>query len=430
MKLKFQSPTGMHDILEEDYRYHKKIRDTLESVADFYNFKKIETPVLEQQELFSKGIGLYTDIVKKEMFTLRTKGGNYLTLRPEGTAPVVRAYIEHGMKNLPRPVKLWYFGPYFRHERPQAGRYRQFWQFGLEVFGEESSAIDAEIIQITYSILEELKIKNVIIEVNSIGSSCCRPYYKKILASYFRSRISSLCANCKKRAKVNPLRILDCKQEKCQKIVSESPQTIDHLCQDCDKHFKEILEFLDELELPYILNPHLVRGLDYYIRTVFEFFVQEEKQDYSELNTLALGGGGRYDGLVKILGGKSTPAVGVALGIDRLMFLMKEQGIKIPKKLGPKVFLAQLGSLAKRKTLKLAEEFRKARIPFQFSLGRDSLGTQLKIADKINVKYSLILGQKEALSGSIIIREMKTGKQREVQLAQIVDEIKKNIKSR
>jgi len=427
MKLKFQSPTGMHDILEEDYRYYKKISDVVESVAGFYNFKRIETPVLEQQELFSKGIGLSTDVVKKQMFTLRTKGGDHLTLRPEGTAPLVRAYIEHGMKNLPRPIKLWYFGPYFRHERPQAGRYRQFWQFGLEVFGEESLAIDAEIIQITHSILKDLKIKNIVIEVNSIGSSCCRPYYKKLLASYLRSRTSSLCANCKKRVKENPLRVLDCKQEKCQKIVLDSPQTIDHLCRDCHKHFKGVLEFLDELELPYSLNPHLVRGLDYYTCTVFEFFVQEKKQDFSESNTLALGGGGRYDGLVKILGGKPTPAVGAALGVDRLMLLMKKQNIKIPQKSRPKVFLAQLGNLAKRKTLKLTEEFRKARIPFRFSLGRDSLSAQLKIADKIGAEYSLILGQKEALANSIIIRNMKTGNQKEVQLDKVVEEIKKKI---
>ncbi len=428
MKLKFQSPTGMHDILEEDYRYYEKIRDTVENIAGFYNFKRIETPILEQQELFSKGIGLSTDIVKKEMFTLRTKGGDYLTLRPEGTAPVVRAYIEHGMKNLPKPVKLWYFGPYFRHEKPQAGRYRQFWQFGLEVFGEESSAIDAEIIQITYGILKNLKIKNVAIEVNSIGGSCCRPYYKKLLASYLRSRTSSLCANCKKRVKENPLRVLDCKQEKCQKIILESPQTIDHLCEDCHKHFKEVLEFLDELELPYNLNPHLVRGLDYYTRTVFEFFIKEKKQDSSELTTIALAGGGRYDSLVKLLGGKPTPAVGVAGGIDRIMLLMKEHGRKLAPKPGPNVFLAQLGNLAKRKTLKLAEEFRKAKIPFYLSLGRDSLRAQLKIADKINAEYSLILGQKEALANSIIIREMKTGNQKEVQLAKVVEEIKKKIK--
>jgi len=428
MRLKFQSPTGMHDVLEDDYRYYEKINDVVKNIADFYSFKRIETPILEQREVFSKGIGLSTDIVKKEIFTLRTKGGNYLALRPEGTTPIVRAYIEHGMKNLPKPVKLWYSGPYFRHEKPQAGRFRQFWQFGLEVLGEESPAIDAEVVQIAYSIFKDLKIKNIGIEVNSIGASCCRPYYKKLLISYFRLRAGNLCFNCKKKVKENPLRILDCKQEKCQKISLEAPQTIDHLCSDCRKHFKEFLEFLDELELPYNLNPHLVRGLDYYTRTVFEFFVQEKKKDSSELTTIALAGGGRYDGLVKLLGGKPTPAVGIAGGIDRIILLMKERTLKPAQKPKPKIFLAQLGNLAKRKILKLAEEFRKAKIPFYSSLGRDSLSVQLNIADKIGVQYTLIFGQKEALANSIIIREMKTGKQQEVNLVKIVNEIKKKIK--
>ncbi len=428
MRLKFQSPTGMHDILEDDYGYYEKINTVVENIAGSYSFKRIETPILEQRELFSKGIGLSTDIVKKEIFTLRTKGGNYLALRPEGTAPIVRAYIEHGMKNLPKPVKLWHSGPYFRHEKPQSGRFRQFWQFGLEILGEESSAIDAEIVQIAYSIFKDLKIKNIGIEVNSIGASCCRPYYKKLLVSYLRSRAGNLCVNCKRKVKENPLRILDCKQEKCQKISSEAPQTIDHLCSDCRKHFKEFLEFLDELELPYNLNPHLVRGLDYYTRTVFEFFVQEKKKDSSELTTIALAGGGRYDDLVKLLGGKPTPAVGIAGGIDRIILLMKERALKPAQKPKPKVFLAQLGNLAKRKTLKLAEEFRKAKIPFYSSLGRDSLSVQLNIANKIGVQYSLIFGQKEALANSIIIREMKTGKQQEVDLVKVVNEIKKKIK--
>ncbi|MCP6718498.1 MAG: histidine--tRNA ligase [Patescibacteria group bacterium] len=428
MKLKFQSPTGMHDILREDHRYRKRINEIVESIAGFYNFEKIDTPILEQQELFSKGIGLSTDIIKKEMFTLRTKGRDYLALRPEGTAPVVRAYIEHGMKNLPRPVNLWYSGPLFRYEKPQAGRFRQFWQFGLESIGEESPAIDAQIVQMTFSMFEELKIKNVVVEVNSIGASCCRPYYKKLLVSYLRARVNTLCPNCEKRIKENPLRILDCKQEKCKKTISEVPQTINHLCVDCRKHFKEFLEFLDELELPYNLNPHLVRGLDYYTRTVFEFFVQEKKQESSEITTIALAAGGRYDGLVKLLGGKPTPAVGIAGGIDRIMLLMKDQGIKIPKKKAPKVFLAQLGNLAKRKTLKLVEDFRKAKTSLYFSLGRDSLRAQLKIADKVGVDYSLILGQQEALANSIIIREMKTGKQTEVKLDKVVEEIKKRLK--
>jgi len=423
-KPKFQSPTGMHDILPEDEKYFQKIYDIVKEIASFYNFQKIETPILEESELFSRGVGLATDIVQKEMFSLKTRGGDFLTLRPEGTAPIVRAFIEKGMQNLPQPVKLWYFGPFFRYERPQSGRYRQFWQFGLEVLGEESSIIDAQIIQIFYNILRELKFKNLIIEVNSIGDSACRPYYKKLLVSYFRGQIAGLCQNCKRRIKENPLRILDCKEEKCQRIVSQSPQTIDHLCEDCHQHFKEVLEFLDECELPYHLNPYLVRGLDYYTRTVFEIYDGDERG--RALGALA--GGGRYDALVKILGGAETPACGAAGGIERIVSLMKEKAIRFKKEKVSQIFLAQLGNLAKKKSLKLIENFRREGILISESLGRDSLKTQLKIADKIGVKYTLILGQKEALEEMILIRDMTTGQQETVKLERIVREIKKKLK--
>jgi histidyl-tRNA synthetase len=439
MKLKFQSPTGMRDILDEDYKYYEKIEDTVKSVAKFYGFKRIETPILEQTDVFSKGIGLATDVVQKEMYSFGTKGGTRLTLRPEGTAPIVRAYIENGMHALPRPVKLWHFGPYFRHEKPQAGRTRQFWQFGLEAIGEENPVIDAEIVQIFFGILKELKIKNVTIDVNSIGASCCRPYYKKLLASYFRSRSNSLCVRCKKRLKENPLRILDCKEERCHRIIFQAPQTVDHLCQNCRLHFKEFLEFMDELELPYNLNPYLVRGLDYYTRTVFEFFASlddksssnEKSEENSETKTkLALGGGGRYDGLVKLLGGKDTPAIGVAGGVERIMSIMRKEEVSISDKAKPQVFLVQLGKLSKRKSLKLMEEFRKANIPILESMGRDSLRAQLNIADRVGVTYSLILGQKESLDGTIIIRYMDSGKQKSVKLEDVVKEIKKLLKKK
>ena len=275
-KPKFQNPSGMHDILPEEQKYFQKIYNTCESIANFYRFDKIDTPVIEDTELFSKGIGSATEIVGKQMYSFRSRGGDYLTLRPEGTAPVMRAYIEHGMINLPQPIKLWYFCPFFRYEKPQAGRYRQFWQFGFEVIGEGSPVIDAQIIQIFYNILNELKFKNLIVEINSIGDNQCRPYYKKLLVSYFRSRESALCADCRRRLRENPLRILDCKEEKCQRLISQAPQMIDHLCEECHAHFKEVLEFLDEIGLPYRLNPHLVRGLDYYTKTVFEIFEEEE----------------------------------------------------------------------------------------------------------------------------------------------------------
>jgi len=423
-KPRFQSPTGMHDILPELAPYFQKIHKTAENTAFFYNFGKIETPILEKAELFSRGIGIATDIVKKEMFVLKTKGGDELALRPEGTAPIVRAYIEHGMVNLPQPVKLWYFGPFFRHENPQAGRYRQFWQFGFEVLGEKSPVIDAQIIQIFYNILKSLRLKDIIVEINSIGDSQCRPYYKKLLVNYFKSREGSLCIDCRRRLRENPLRVLDCKEEKCRRVISQAPQMIDHLCQECHNHFKEVLEFLEEIQIPYVLNPYLVRGLDYYTKTVFEIVSQGE----SEKRTGSLAGGGRYDALGKILARKDIPAMGGAAGIERIVSLMEEKMIKVSQPYEIKVFLAQLGPLAKRKGLKLLEEFQKRKILIGESFGRDSLKAQMARAHKLGARYTLILGQKEALEGTIIVRDMASGKQDTIKLEKVVKEIEKRLK--
>ncbi len=423
-KLKFQSPTGMHDVLPEEQRYFQKIYNVVESVASFYDFKKIDTPILEETQLFEKGTGLSTDIVQKQMYSFRTKGSDHLTLRPEGTPTIIRAFIQHGMFNLPQPVKLWHWGPYFRYEHPQAGRYRQFWQFGFETLGEAGPVIDVQTIQIFYNILKELRLKDLVIEINSIGDNQCRPYYKKLLMSYFKSRESGLCADCKRRLRENPLRILDCKEEKCHQVISQAPQMIDHLCEECHSHFKEVLEFLEEIELSYTLNPYLVRGLDYYTKTVFEISYQS-----SEGKTVgSLAGGGRYDGLSKLLGGKPNPGCGGAAGIERIVAVMKEKNIKFSEPAAPKIFLAQLGTLAKRKSLKLLEDFRKQRIDISESFGRDSLKAQLSRANKIGVKYTLILGQKEALENHILIRDMATGKQETVKLDKVVKEIEKRIK--
>ncbi|KKU86181.1 MAG: Histidine-tRNA ligase [Parcubacteria group bacterium GW2011_GWA2_47_9] len=384
-QLRFQTPTGTHDILPEDEPFYQRIMRVAQDIAQFYGFQKIETPILEQAELFSRAVGLSTDIVEKQMYTLRTRGGDLLTLRPEGTAPVARAYTEHGMINLPQPVKLWYWGPFFRYEHPQAGRLRQFYQFGLEVFGEESAAQDAQIIQIFYAILQELRLKDLVCEINSIGDNQCRPYYKKMLVSYFKSKAQGLCIDCRRRLKENPLRILDCKEEKCQRTLAQAPQMIDHLCEECHKHLKEVLEFLDEIAIPYHLNPFLVRGLDYYTKTVFA-------------------------------------------GVERIIAILKARQIKMPAPASPKVFLAQLGVLAKRKALKLLEELRQAGIAASESVGKDSLKTQLGRANKIQVKYTLILGQREALEGSIIIREMESGRQETVKIEKVVGELKKRLK--
>lgn len=425
----------MHDILPESQKYFQKICDVAENILDFYSFRRIDTPILEDTELYSKGTGLTTDIVQKQMFNLKTKGGDYLTLRPEFTPGVIRAYIEHGMNSWMQPVKLYSVGPVFRYEHPQSGRYRQFHQLNLEVIGEDSPVVDAQMIQIFYNILKDLKLKNIVVEINSIGDNQCRPYYKKLLVNYFRSRESSLCSDCRRRMRENPLRVLDCKEEKCQRIVSQAPQIIDHLCEECKNHFKGVLEFLDEIEFPYTLNPYLVRGLDYYTKTVFEIFgenSQKEEKGEGEASKErtsrnALVAGGRYDVLVKLLGGPDVKAVGAAMGMERVMMQMGEIA-KPSKSAVPQVFLAQLGNLGKRKGLKLLEEFRKARIQAAESFGRDSLKAQLKTADKLGVQFTLILGQKEALEGSIIIRDMKTGNQESVKLEKTVKEIEKRLK--
>lgn len=428
----------MHDVLPEDQFFYEKIYDVVENIARFYGFGKIETPIVEDAALYEKGTGMSTDIVEKQMYTLKTKGGDALALRPEFTPGIVRSYIQHGMTNMPQPVKLFTYGPLFRYEHPQAGRFRQFHQVDFEVFGEQSAAMDAQIIQIFYAILKELKFSHLIIEVNSIGDNQCRPYYKKLLSNYLRPRQNSLCADCRRRIRENPLRTLDCKEEKCQRVKAQAPQIIDHLCDECKNHFKSLLEFLDEADLPYHLDPYLVRGLDYYTKTVFEIFSDKAVEGKTEgglpgqgeevVQRSALVGGGRYDGLAKLLGGKEVPASGAAAGVERIVSLMKEMSLPPKADVQSKVFLAQLGDLPKKKSLKLLEEFRKANIPLAESLGRDSLRTQLARADKLGAEFTLLFGQREVLDESIVIRKMDTGEQQTVKLNKVVEEIKKRLK--
>lgn len=420
----------MHDILPEDQPYYQRVFQVGEEIAQFYGFQRIETPILENLELYEKGTGASTDIVEKQMFTLKTKGGDMLALRPEFTPGIARAYFEHGMVDRPHPVKLYATGPVFRYEHPQSGRYRQFHQFNLEVFGEQSAAIDAQVIQMFYSMLSDLKFSHLIIEVNSIGDSQCRPYYKKLLANYFRTRQNALCADCKRRLRINVLRVLDCKEEKCQRVRAQAPQIIDHLCDECKRHFRSLLEFLDETDLPYHLDPYLVRGLDYYTKTVFEIFSERLAQQEQEggVSRNALVAGGRYDNLLKLYGGKEVPAFGGAVGVERVAEGMRRFGFPAVHEIVPRVFLAQLGDLPKKKSIRLIEEFRKARIPLAESLGRDSLRTQLARADKLEVQYTLILGQREVLDNTIVIRRMDTGEQETVPSERVVEEIRRRLK--
>lgn len=417
------SPTGMHDILPDQQKYFERIYRVVEDFASFYGFGKIETPLLEEAKLFFLGVGTSTDIVKKQMFIFKTKGGDLLALRPEGTAPVARSYVENGMLNLPQPVKLWYWGPFFRYERPQLGRFRQFHQFGFEIIGKKSPFIDAQLIKICYNILEELGIQNLSLEINSIGCLKCRKFFRKSLKNFLKKKTKELCPDCKKRLNQNPLRVLDCKNENCKRIVSESPQILNFLCQDCHTHFKEVLEYLEATDLPYYLNSHLVRGLDYYTKTVFEIGLKDEFGQ----KVGSLVGGGRYDDLIKLLGGKNTPACGAAGGIERIILLLKEQKIEIEEKDRPLVFLAQIGELAKKKGLNVLENLRRAKIKTFTDFSKDSLKAQLKLADKFNIRYVLILGQKEAMENTIILKDMKKGTQEILKVENLIKKIKKKI---
>lgn len=420
---RFQAVRGMRDILPKDQPYWQKLRKVIEKIGVDYNYNRIDFPVLEDKELFERGTGKNTDIVDKEMYKFKTKGGANVCLRPEGTPSVVRAYLQHGMASMRKPVKLSYNGAMYRYDRPQEGRYREFFQFGFEAIGEQDAILDAQMIQMATRVFSALKIKNVSLHLNSIGCEECRPSYNKLLISYLNNRKKSLCMDCKKRLRKNPLRVLDCKEEKCTQVVSQAPQTVDHLCDDCKNHFTSLLEYLDEIQVVYSLRPQLVRGLDYYTKTVFEFFTEDDKGAQS-----ALGGGGRYDNLVETLGGPTTPGVGFACGMDRLIRVMQNNETEpyLPPK--PKVYLAQLGNAAKKKSLRIFEELNRAGILIAESFGRGNLRAQLKQANKINAEIVLIIGQREALDDSVILKDMNGGGQETMPAEKIVKEVKKRLK--
>jgi histidyl-tRNA synthetase len=332
------------------------------------------------------------------------------------------------MKSLPQPVKLYYFSPMFRHEQPQSGRLRQFWQIGAEFIGETSFSADAELIFILWKIYEEMGLKDSInLQINSIGDSNCRPEYKKALKDYFKNKLKKVCAPCRIKFKKNVLRMLDCVQQECKEIASKAPQIFDFLDDDCRVHFKNVLESLEEAKVPYILNPYLVRGLDYYTRTVFEIWPEDSSVNSGQ----AIASGGRYDKLAETLGSQKTEAAGWAIGIERTVEMLKNKNIKIPKaKPEPKIFLAQLGDLAKKRSLIMFEQFRKAGIPLKASFTRDSIKSQLRIANRLGVRFTLILGQREALDGTIILRDMESSVQETLPLEGIVEAIKKRLKEK
>jgi len=416
---------GFRDILPDEQPYWDWLRHTVENISESYSFERIEFPILEREDLFIRTIGKQTDIVEKEFYTFEDKGGDKVALRPEMTASAARAYINHGMLNLPQPVKMFYFGPTFRYDRPQAGRYRQFNQIGFESIGSSEAIIDAQLIVMVYNFLKTLGLETTI-RMNSIGTPETRRTYKIELASYYRTKRNQICEDCKHRLLKNPMRLLDCKMEQCQAVRANAPQILDWLDEESKNHFMRVLEFLDESGTPYSLDPYLVRGLDYYNRTVFEIWVAGDEGERSQN---ALGGGGRYDGLIELLGGREgTPACGVALGVERIILAMKELKIQPPiKKVD--VFFAQLGDSARRVGLRVFEEFRQSGISVREAFGKGSLKAQLEIANKLNVPFTLILGQKEVLDGTIIVRDMESGAQEIVDAGKIVQIMRKKLEA-
>jgi len=419
-----QTLRGMKDILPEEQSFWDQVRKVSERLARDYGFSRIDTPIVEFSNLFVRSVGEGTDIVEKEMYNFITRGGDKATLRPEMTAGIARAYIQHGMQVLHKPVKLFSIGQAYRYDRPQEGRYREFHQINYDAFGELDPILDAQMIQVASRIVQNLGIKSIQVQVNSIGCPACRKEYRELLVNYLESKKQKLCQDCKRRLETNPMRVLDCKEDKCYQVAVNAPQSVDHLCEECRVHFKTLLEYLDELDLPYVINPQLVRGLDYYTKTVFEIWSGDE-----EGRKTALGGGGRYDNLIKTLGGEATPAIGFGLGVERLIIEMKRVQAKPYKAPRPRVFLAQLGDLAKKKSLKMFSELEKNGILVAESFGRGSLKSQLRVADWLGVEITLILGQKEALDGTVIVKNMATGVQEIVSAEKLIDIIKRKLKA-
>ena len=411
--MKVRSIKGFHDILPEDIGRWHHIEDTAKSIFERYGYSEIRIPVLEFTEVFARSLGTSTDIVEKEMYTFTDRDGSSLTLRPEGTAGVVRAYVEDSMYTKSPQSKLYYTGMMFRHERPQKGRYRGFYQIGAELFGSDAPESDAELIAMIDGFFNSVNLgKSVTLELSSLGDNECRPAYKEKLKEFFTAHRDDLCEDCKRRLDTNPLRILDCKQKGCIEVSKDAPKMLDHLCSSCKEHFARVKEGLDSIGIPYEINPKIVRGLDYYTRTVFEFTTDQ----LGAQNAVAAGG--RYDGLVKELGGPETPAVGFAMGLERIVLLHKEvtaQGFERRVDF----YIAYLGKEAQNAAFSLAYELRSSGARVDADYGGKSLKSQMKRADKSGARYTVIIGEEELNRGIVKVRDMKESIEKEMSIEEV-----------
>lgn len=407
-----QAPRGTEDVLPEEAVQWQVIEAVMRSEASLHGFGEVRTPVFEHTELFQRGVGDTTDIVQKEMYTFLDKGGRSVTLRPEGTAGAARAMLEHGVYNNGLPVKFYYFTSCYRYEKAQKGRLREFHQFGAEMYGSADPLADAEVILLGSSIFERFGLKDVRLEINSIGCPECRAKYLEALRAYFEDRKGELCETCLGRLERNPMRILDCKSPVCSAIAQGAPRMLDYLCDGCREHFESVKQALDAVGVAYTVNPSIVRGLDYYTRTVFEFLAPIDGKE------LAVCAGGRYDGLIEELGGQSMPALGFGLGMERLLLLLKQQSVELPGADPCEIFIASLGQPAKLAAFRLCDTLWKSSVQAACDVNARCLKAQMKYADKIGAKYCLVLGDDELAAGKAELKNMKTGEKKKISLGE------------
>lgn len=416
-----QRPKGTEDVLpKEIYKWHY-VEDVIKKVAKNFGYEEIRTPIFEHTELFERGVGDTTDVVEKEMYTFTDRGNRSVTLKPEGTAPVARAFIEHKLYADTQPVKMFYITPVFRYERPQARRYRQHHQFGIEVFGSPNPSADAEVINLAMTVYKTLGVKDLELRINSVGCVKCRAEYYRILKQYLGNRLDKLCTTCRGRFERNPMRVIDCKSNACQAELMEVPLILDHICDECRDHFEALKKYLEILKLEYVVDPRIVRGLDYYTKTAFEIISDE----VGKRGTVC--GGGRYDKLVEDCGGPDTPGVGFGMGLERTILTLENKGIKIPKPAGPDVFIVTIGDGASYEGFKLLNQLREADLVADMDhLGR-SVKAQFKYADRLSAGYTITIGEEELSKGTVKLRNMTDGKEMEVASDDIIDVLKQNI---
>ena len=405
---------GTKDVLPSEVYKNQYIEATCLTVAENFGYKEMRTPVFEHTELFQRGVGDTTDVVQKEMYTFDDKGGRSITLRPEGTAGAARSFLENGLSNEALPQKICYLTSCYRYEKPQAGRLREFHQFGIECFGATSPLADAEMIALAKQIFDELGVKDLHLELNSIGCPTCRAEYHKALKKYFASRVDELCETCRDRLDRNPMRILDCKSPVCSEIAKDAPVVLDYLCDECKEHFEKTKSYLDAMNIEYIVNPQIVRGLDYYTKTVFEFVADS----IGAQGTVC--GGGRYDGLIEELGGQHTPSLGFGMGLERLQLVMEAQGCEFPEPSRPDLFIVAMGDKATLKAVEIAKDMRDEGYSVVYDLNGRSLRAQMKYADKINAKYNVVIGDNEVDTKSAVLKDMATGEQSDISLETFV----------